>query len=451
MKISKNIFQNKLNKDIAWTLGSFSVLATSGVMINIMVTWLRDVSTLGVFNLAYTIYIIGSQIAVCGIHYSVMMHSALYESSFDKRQQLMCTASIMSLFLGFFGAIIIYVVSPLLGALFHSSAATKAIAYSALGLTLFPLNKVLLAYLNGLREMKIFSLLQSSRYIIIMVWVTFISASNLSIEYITCGFFLAEFITTCLALGYMHWKKLFIFHYWNFRARWAKLHFIFGGKSLLAGMFVELNSRVDVLLIGIYLTESEVGIYSFLIMLVDGLYQVLAMVRINFNPLLVSIVRDQKFKEMQSLLYASLKYIYPITLLLSFCIILTFWVFSNFILPGKGLQEGLIPLCILSICLTCISSFIPFDNLLLSSGHPGYQTLQHLTVVFSNIFLNIIFIPLYGINGAAFATGMSYFVGIIALFILTHYFLRLNILGLFKRGKEEETSVITRLSRQPLA
>lgn len=443
MKIFKNIFQNKLNKDIAWTLGSFSILATSGVIINIMIAWLRDVSTLGVFNLAYAIYIIASQIAVCGIHYSVMRHSALYESSSDERQQLMCTASIMSLLLGFIGAIVIYEFSPLLGTLFHSSAAAKAIACSALGLTLFPFNKVLLAYLNGLREMKIFSLLQSLRYIIVMVWVTFISASNLSIEYITCGFFVAEFITTCITLGYMYWKKLFIFHYWKFSVRWVKLHFSFGGKSLLAGMFVELNSRVDVLLIGIYLTESQVGIYSFLAMLVDGLYHVLAMVRINFNPILVGVVRDKRFKESQNLLYASLKYIYPITLLLSFCIIVTFWTFSNFILPEKGLQEGLVPLCILCTCLTCISAFIPFDNLLLASGYPGYQTSQHLAVVFSNIFLNAILIPVFGINGAAFATGMSYFVGIIALFVLTHYFLGWNILGLFKRGGREKAAVTT--------
>ena len=441
MEMLNNIFHNKLKKDIAWTLGSFSILAMSGVIINIMVAWLRDVSTLGVFNLAYAIYIIASQIAVCGLHYSVMRHSALYESSPDTRQKLMHTASIMSLMLGFLVAILVYIFSPLLGALFHSPAAAKAISCSALGLTLFPLNKVLLAYLNGLREMKIFSLLQSLRYTIVMVWVTFMSASTLPIEYITYGFFVAEFITTCIALGYMYWKKLFMVNQWSFSVRWAKLHFSFGAKSLLAGMFVELNSRVDVLLIGMYLTESQVGIYSFLAMLVDGLYHVLAMVRINFNPVLVGAVRDNKFKEIQNLLFASLKYIYPITLLLSLCIMFSFWFFSNFILPEKGLQEGLAALCILCTCLTCISAFIPFDNLLLASGHPGYQTSQHLAVVFSNILLNVMLIPIFGINGAAFATGMSYFIGIMVLAILTHYLLKWKILALFKRDAGKEMTV----------
>jgi hypothetical protein len=45
-------------------------------------------------------------------------------------------------------------------------------------------------------------------------------------------------------------------------------------------------------MIGIFLPDREVGIYSFAAMMVDGMYHVLAMVRLNFNPVLVAAVRD---------------------------------------------------------------------------------------------------------------------------------------------------------------
>lgn len=412
------ILHNKLNRDIAWSIGSFSILAVSGVAINFMIAWFRDMEALGVFNLTYAIYIVSSQISVLGIHYSVMRFSAFHEHNFNFRNEMINAAIFLSLLMGFTCFLTIFFGAHILGSIFHSKSAELAIKYSAFGLLFFPLNKVLLGYLNGLREMKFFSLLQSSRYLLVMICVMFISSSSLPFYYVTFGFFIAELITSISALIYINKQGLYVFGVKYINIFWVRTHLMFGGKGLLSGMFVELNSRVDVLLIGIYLPETQVGIYSFIAMLVDGAYHLLAMVRLNFNPIIVRSIRDNNPDALKGLFNKSLKYIYPITILLCIVIIISFWIISSFILPQKGLQGGLVPLVVLCTCLTAISGFIPFDNMLLSSGHPGYQTFQHLMVVSSNILLNLIFIPMYGIVGASIATGASYIIGIIAFTIL---------------------------------
>jgi len=76
-----------------------------------------------------------------------------------------------------------------------------------------------------------------------------------------------------------------------------------------------------------------------------------------------------------------------------------------------------------------IAAFIPFDNLMLVSGHPGLQTLQHMTLVLTNIILNLAMIPLLGIRGAAIATALSYIGGIAALFYLARRVLGWNLLA----------------------
>jgi O-antigen/teichoic acid export membrane protein len=429
------VLQHKLTTDIAWSMGSLVVLAASGILINIIIAAFRDAASLGAFNQAYAIYIVASQIAVFGLHYSVLRHAALYDRDPELRGRLLVNAAAWSLALGAFAAATVFAASPLFGLIVESGPAGTATANAALGLTLFPLNKVLLSYLNGLRYMKAFSLLQSMRYTLVMLWVTTVSASSWTFEICTLGFFIAELATafcTCLYL-----KKNGMFPALRFDVGWTRNHFVFGGKSLMAGIFVELNSRMDVLLIGLFLPDREVGIYSFAAMLVDGLYHVLAFVRINYNPVLVGTLRDREWEGARKLLRQTQTYVLPATVVVALCVTLAFWVLTTFFVPGKDLHQGLIPLCILLTGLTAISVFVPFDNLMLVSGHPGLQTLQHLSLVLSNIVLNVALIPPLGILGAAVGTALSYICGIVALYFLTRRMLGWNLLTNFVAHRTE--------------
>ncbi len=416
----------KLGTDIAWTMGSVAILASSGIIINLTIAGLRDAAALGVFNLAYAVYIVAAQISAFGLHYSVLRHAALHDDDPQIRGRMLVSAALCAFGLGIAGGSAVYFGAPYLGLLFNSPSAGQAIAYAGIGLILFPLNKVLIAYLNGLRHMPAFAVLQSLRYILVMLWVGLICLSDRAFELSALAFFIAECLTVLGAVGYILWRRLGTG--WRFDAGWLRTHLTFGAKSLFAGILIEINSRIDVLLIGVFLADREVGIYSFAAMVFDGLYHVLAMIRVNFTPVLVGAIRDRDWQGATGLLSKSRRYVYPGTIVLSLGSIAAFWVIAEMIIPDKGLVEGMTALIILLAGLTLISAMIPFEQLLVASGFPGRQSLQYLSIVLSNVALNLALVPILGINGAAVATACALIVGMAVLTMFSRRLLSWNLL-----------------------
>lgn len=416
----------KLSQDIAYSLGSFLVLAISGIVINIVVTVLRDAAALGVFNLSYAVYIVASQIAVWGFHYSVLRHSAFYESDQVERGHMLLTAAICALVMGVVAAGLVALAEPLFARAFSSETTGAAIRNAALGLALFPLNKVLIAYLNGLRCMKAFSALQAVRYIVVMLFVTAVVASPLPIENATFCFFIAEALTIVLACLYIARHKLA--GELRFTHAWIRRHFAFGTKSLPSGLFAEVHSRVDVLMVGFFLSDRAAGIYSFAAMLADGVFHVLAMIRINFSPILVGALRDKDWYTALSLRRRSFQIVLPAAIVLSSVLIAVFYAFTAWVIPpSKGLMDGLPSLVIMLFGVVMISFLVPFDQLLMMSGYPGYQATQQLAMVGTNIVIAAVLLPLYGLEGAAAGTAAGYFAGIAVMVLLANRVLGWNL------------------------
>jgi O-antigen/teichoic acid export membrane protein len=208
-----------------------------------------------------------------------------------------------------------------------------------------------------------------------------------------------------------------------------KRHFLFGTKGLAGGMFAEFNSRIDVLLIGFFLTDYATGIYSFAAMLVDGLYHIIAMIRLNFNPILVTAVKDAQWSGAQALMRQTRRLIVPFVASLALCIVCTYYALATWFLPGKGLIEGLPSLIILLTGVVVTSSFIPFDNLMVVSGHPGFQAIQQIGAVTANAGFAIVLLPLIGVEGAATGTALSYISNVLILYILTRRLLGWNLIS----------------------
>ena len=427
-RLVQNLRYQKLSRDIAYTLGSFFVLAISGIVINIVIMGFRDAAALGVFNLAYAVYIMLSQFAVWGLHYSVLRYAAYYESDPEERGHMLLTATVCSAAMGLIAAIGLFMAAPLFARAFNSEATGTAIRNAAFGLALFPLNKVLIAYLNGLRLMKAFAVLQASRYVAVMILVSVIAVSTLPIEFATFGFLVAEILTVLLTCSYIIKRRLT--GALRFTPGWIARHYQFGTKVLPAGMFTEINSRIDVLMIGFFLSDRATGIYSFAAMLVDGVYHVLAMIRLNFNPVLVAAIRDADWRTAQNLRYQSCRIVLPVTALLALGLMSAYYVFAAWVMPpDKGLLEGLPSLAILLAGLSMICFLVPFDNLLMVSGYPGYQTLQQLFLVGTNVGVALLLLPMLGIEGAALGTAASYITGVLAAAFFANRLLGWNLLN----------------------
>ena len=74
---------------------------------------------------------------------------------------------------------------------------------------------------------------------------------------------------------------------------------------------------------------------------------------------------------------------------------------------------GALGVVAVSIALT--AKYIAFGNLLAQTGAPAKESLVNIISVCSNIILNLIFISIWGIFGAGFATACSYIVYAVVL------------------------------------
>ncbi len=415
---------NKLRGDLYWTFGSFAVLASCGVGINIIITVLRDAKTLGVFNLAYSVYMIASQVSVWGVHYSALRHVSILDKSKLKFRLMLSTALVIVGFFGFFAAGLIYFISPYLSDSLNSQELDKALVNSLVGVALFPLNKVLLATFNGLQMMKLYSALQSARYLLVLILVALISSSELSASYLTISFSIAEAVIVVVALVKVTQLKFLSLH---FSSRWFKRHLNFGSSGLLSGVMVEVNSRIDIFMLGALMNERAVGIYSFAAMLVDGAQHLLTVIRTNYNPLIARSLHSKRPDEVENLYGKGAMRIMIAFLVAAIMIYAMFIILTTQIVPEKNMQQGALSLFVMLFALWLISSHAPFDNTLLVAGYPGMQALQYGLVSIVNFTICILLIPHIGILGAAIGTSVGYLAGICISLILINKRIGVNL------------------------
>lgn len=410
----------KLSRDVGWTLGSFVVLTISGLAINVIVAVVRGAEDLGVFNLSYAVYIVASQLAALGIHYSVMRSAARLQADAVERAAMLRCAALLAAALGITVALLVVAGRPVFEFVFGSRQSADAVAAAGVGLALFPLNKVLIAHINGLRHMRMFATLQATRYVLVAAWVCLIAFSDRGFVAASYAFIVAESLTTAAALLYL-WQ-LGELRGPDWGRRWVKQHFDFGLRSLPSGALLEFNSRVDVLLIGVLLSERAVGIYSFASMLYDGIYHVIAMLRVNITPMLVAAHHDGDWAECQRLLGVSRRFVMPGVALLSLVTVAGYLVAVEFFVAGKGFDEGLVPLLVLLGGITLASPLLPFDNLMLAAGFPIRQSLQNFVLVTASILVGLALIPVLGIVGAALgvASGTLCAMAILTIFGRRH-------------------------------
>ncbi|MBK8458512.1 MAG: oligosaccharide flippase family protein [Phyllobacteriaceae bacterium] len=422
----KSLFRAGMARNLALTFLSFGFLAASGIVINLFVVVARDSASLGVFNQAYSVYIVASQIAVFGLQYSTMRSAAFHENDRAELGRVLSGAAFPALLFGLAAAILVFLSEPLFAGLLGSPQAGAAVAIAGLGLVFFPLSKVLISFINGVQHMAAFAILQALRYSLVAGFAVGVAFSDLAFEYALYCFLVAELVTTVAAALYIVFGGLCDMR--QFGLARVREHLAFGARSLAVGIFGEINTRIDVLMLGVFLDDRAVGIYSFAALFLDGVSHALAMVRVNFNPFLVGALRDNAIDRARALLRKT-KVRAPAAMFgISVLALAAFLAFAHLILPEKDLAGGVTSLIILLTSITLVSGFMPFDNIMLASGRPGYQTFQQMAAVGANIAGNLALIPLFGIEGAALGTAFGFVAGTALQIALTYRFLGWNML-----------------------
>jgi O-antigen/teichoic acid export membrane protein len=171
---------------------------------------------------------------------------------------------------------------------------------------------------------------------------------------------------------------------------------------------VFLLGNVDSFMIGYFLGEKEVGLYSACLKITLVIPFVLESINGFIAPKFATEYVNRNTQELKNLYYGSVK----ITLSWSVAVFLVIVIFADLLLGLFGSEfVGLIHvLWVVSLTYVISSTFGSIGYLMNLTGSQKIVARVVFGALIINIILNYILIPVYGLIGGAFATLLSTFV-----------------------------------------
>lgn len=419
----------EIRSDLVFNYLSFVIMVVVGFVIDAYISIRFGPRLFGVFNQVSAIYLVATQFAVGGIHFSAGKYLAEYIDDSRESAKVFSSAWFATLLPSLLLSILLYSLRYPIGQALEEGSSDIAYGVGAVSLALlfFSLNKTVLSALNGQKRMREFAVAQALRY-------TLICGSIISLPIITgcphCllfGYLTAELL---LFLGLSLWIgivrpispiKSFLPSW-----KWITRHLSFGARGFATGVLVEANTRIDILMLGFFCDDTTVGIYSLASRIGEGFLNVLVVIKRNINPVLVELVHSGN-NGVKRLVQKTLAFVYPASAAFGVIIYFTFPLALRLLGFDLSFLAGRRPLLILLAGIVASSGFMVFDNLLMQAGKPGLQTLLFGVAVALNCFGNASLIPILGMEGAAAATSASYIGSVVLLIIISRRSLKLTL------------------------
>lgn len=416
----ENIKSNaKLSADVAYNVAGFIVSSASAVAFNIIIARIYGAAALGVFNLVYATYILFSQVAAAGIHLSVAKYAAEFSNDQNKRNANVTAAILLTCCTAGLACAVLFAARGWIGAAMKSPEVAPGLLYALPGLAFFSLNKVLLGVLNGCQRMKAYAIAGAARYVAMLGMLVVFVIMRVPSVALPLLFSIAEAV---LLLGLAFYLIGLFRPTFAGLTPWFLSHAIFGVKAFGSGALLELNTRIDILMLGYFTDTRIVGIYSLAALLAEGFIQLVSAVRSTVNPMLTRLYCAGKIKELQQLVARGLEIFYPAMAALGILLVIAYPAAVFVFLPGNDFISAWPVFIILMLGAILSSGYMLFSMLLVQAGFPGRYTQMVLLAVLANVVLNWLLIPVWGMYGAALATCISFiFSALLTKIFVTRY------------------------------
>jgi len=399
--------KQRFNRDVLWNVASLVVLGVSGIALYIIIGKYRGAAALGVFNQVYAIYIVLSQLAVGGVHASVLKHVSHNQGNAEKCSHITSTALLLALLLSGLVCLAAYFGKAWAGRFLDSPGVAAGMTYAIPGLLFFSLNKILLNVLNGARNMRAFAVFNALRFILILITLIVIIAAGMSADCLPLGFTVAEVFLFVGLMVYVN-AHLFVLRVPAALRDWLAEHLSFGYRGMLNGLVSDLNSRVDVLMLGYFCADEHVGVYTMAATVAEGFFLLPVALQRNLNPIIGKYFAEGDIAKIQDVARRMRRITHAGMAMLGLAAALAFPLLIGLFFPDRSFSGSWPVFCILAVGIVIYSGYALMDGILSQGGRPGAHTLLMFCTVTGNAVLNAALIPSLGIIGAATATACAY-------------------------------------------
>jgi O-antigen/teichoic acid export membrane protein len=387
---------------ILWNWASLAFLGAGGIALNIVVARFYDAATLGVFNQVLAAYVVISMLAAGGIHVSLLRALAAHRA---EGPSIVAGALVPAFGLSAIVALLFYLARGVIAAWLESPAIAEGITAVAPGLFFFAINKSLLGAVNALERMRAFAVYQSLRYLLLLgglVAAVLFSwpGARLPLVFTIAEAFLFAVLILEVSIQVRWWRGS------GWRS-WTATHLSYGVRSLPSGVLIELNSRVDVLMLGWFLADDAVGIYSFAVLFAEGFFQLQVVLQNSYNPIFARELAAKNHAAIESMVKRARRWIVPAAVAAGALAVLVYPYALQILTGDPSLAASHTPFAILVAGIVLASAHLPFMGTLTMANLPGWHTIFVTAMVATNAIGNAILIPIYGLEGAAIGTALA--------------------------------------------
>jgi stage V sporulation protein B len=397
--IKRNSLNNLLSNTY-WALFSTIFLVATGFVVNIIVGNELGEELYGVYSLAVTIYLLVGMVFFMGIPFSLAKYSAEYIDRVEINRQYYTASFISVVVATSVGGILLFSLRYVIADLFKTPEFIRIIPLIAVGMPFLGIYRTGISRLNGLREMRRMALGDTLRYMLFLI-LTIIFVALLDTGLL--GAVLSLILSDVLVCFYIVWSTKLV-REWDiskFKERFLRLGW-FGSQVVLARIVEELDARSSLLLVGYFLSNSDVGLYSLASMIAMAISIVPQALQKVTGPAMTEMYACNRIESINSMMNQVMK-LSAIILTFAACFLVLF--FDNIILLLYSKQPGFLEAAgifnILAFGAIFYGTTVSISPIFFSMERPDITLKIAIIRVVVTVLVTIIAIKPLGVIGAA--------------------------------------------------
>tara|TARA_B100000795_G_C22798835_1_gene440738 strand:- start:2087 stop:3427 length:1341 start_codon:yes stop_codon:yes gene_type:complete len=397
------------------------------IIVSIFIGRTLGAEGLGVINLANRILAVLLVVCMFGMRQVLIKEIAIGRNRGDLKRigDSLKTAYLLNVVISIVVSLSLIILSPWLANSFFKVPELEWVL--VLSFIVFPfqiLSRIFSSGLTGYRKIWQASLVDQTLSVFIVfltLFIYYVLNVEITILNVVIAYIIGRLITT-VVLG-IYWHTIFSS---NLKKEWKTKELT---KTAFPIFLVSVTStiykNIDIIMIGWLCSAKEVGIYAVAsrIAILSGF--LLNVANSNVSPKFAILYDEDKKPELQKLV----QFVTVVLFLVSLVILAISICFGNFILSTWGLEfkSGYSVLVILAIGQFFNVATGTVGTLLTMTGFEKKLLAVNTSFMVLNIILNIVFITIWGIEGAAFAYAISIFGMNFTRVFFVHKYIQIHI------------------------
>lgn len=387
--------------------GSVTVIAVAGTALNFTIGAIFGFEGLGVFSQALIFFLILGQVAAGGFAFAMLYYFSRNSGRTPEARTQLVAAMLPVSAVGAVLTALLWFGAGFFGEIVGSLPLAEILPTLGISVFLFGLNKVGIYALNGMNHLKSFALLQGIRMPLMLLALALIIILQGEIEHFGLIFLASELVIFFLLIG------LLIAYTARGNTQITRVLSLVksesgrGWRGALIGLLADVNSKVDVLVLSLLMSDKAVGVYALGLMFSDGLRMVLSAVQTVINPQVAKHFKDNDRAGFDVLQKKLQRLMPPLSLIIVIGATGFLALIAPIIMKATQVHTSTLVFLLIALASTIAAPALILNQVFSQAGKPGQQTAFLAILAAVNLVLNLALVPQIGLLGAAVGTAIA--------------------------------------------